>query len=649
MTYGSNGKKIYKTIDGGVSWINLTTAVLNDVRISDILHAYGTDGGIYLGTHRGVFYRNNVMSDWFPYSKGLPFSAETNRLKPFYKEGKLRNGCWGFGVWEIDLFESSRTLPKIMADKLRSACLRDTFYFDDYSVLHHANTQWMWNFEDVAYQSGMDTRTPKVVFKSPGLKKIKMQIDNPSGVFTDSLYVEVGSACEKDSLPGYALELDGVAAHAQIPALDVSTNNISFMAWVKSTSVQKNWAGILFSRDNSQAAGLSVLSNGELRYHWNSGGYNWSSQARLDQNEWTHVAMVVEPGSVTIYKNGTAYKHVTTVNEHTFVSPFAIGADLNGTDRYFNGQIDEVCFYDRALSQSEIREIMHLTRTHTQESGLKRYYQFNENEGLVLDRQGVSHVSLNATAQRLPSTAPVGPGRSQRLDIRSRGVYTFDKTGVEITTEDGGVFPNGELCLSRINYIPENNFDPNGNPTSPSYWILHNYGAQKSFSSFKSMKFDSIGFISNASPISDYALYKRNPNADTASWNFSSQASLLFPSSNGNVVFEPSRVQEEGQFLLTKSAHDTVIVSTTQKGSPSKEYFIMIYPNPSLGNQKCTLHSNIAQPVRFKLLDNNGRVLIRKTFSGHSEFELTDLPVGSYHCIFETDQKLSFLKLMVTK
>lgn len=88
LTYGSNGKKIYKTIDGGLSWINLTTSKLDNVTISDILHQLGTQGGVYLGTKRGVYYRNDLMTEWEAYSDGLPVSAETNRLKPFYRDGK---------------------------------------------------------------------------------------------------------------------------------------------------------------------------------------------------------------------------------------------------------------------------------------------------------------------------------------------------------------------------------------------------------------------------------------------------------------------------------------------------------------------------------------------------------------------------------
>lgn len=649
VTYGSNGRKIYKTTDGGASWINLTTAILNDVRISDVLHASGTDGGIYLGTNRGVFYRNNAMQDWQPFSTGLPLSAETNRLKPFYRDGKLRNGCWGFGVWETELFENSSVLPKIMADKLQSNCLRDTFYFDDHSVLHHAGVSWNWTVEDAAHAIGLDTRTPKIVFNSKGYKNVIMHIKSPTGIYTDSLTVFAGDACEMDSLPGNALFLDGSQGYAQVPSLDKSTNRLTMMAWVKSAGDQNNWAGILFCRSNSQAAGLSVLNNGDLRYHWNSGGYNWNSQARLMPNEWTHLALVAEPTGITIYKNGVAYRHNVSINEHSFVSPISIGADLNGGDRLFKGLIDEVCIYDRALTQNEIREIMHLTRTHSGDSGLIHYFQFNEDQGRILDRKGVSHASLNATAIRELSTVPVGPGYSHRLDIRGAGIYQFGNTNLNVETTDIGIFPNGELCVTRINFIPEMYFKPNNYPGSPSYWILHNYGSNSTFTPFKNIEFDKIGWVSANSPAADYLLFKRVPNADTSLWEFVNNASGINPSPNGSVNFENANVQTEAQFLVTKSWNDTLVVNNKQIQQDSRDPYVWIYPNPVPGHDQCFIKTNLTEELKLKLVDSHGRLIKSLSFLQQTELDLSELVPGNYFVIFETSRQMFLKQLFKTK
>jgi photosystem II stability/assembly factor-like uncharacterized protein len=46
--HASDGRKIYKSTDGGVCWTNLTTPALNGMRISDMTHQLGSNGGIYL-------------------------------------------------------------------------------------------------------------------------------------------------------------------------------------------------------------------------------------------------------------------------------------------------------------------------------------------------------------------------------------------------------------------------------------------------------------------------------------------------------------------------------------------------------------------------------------------------------------------------
>jgi photosystem II stability/assembly factor-like uncharacterized protein len=647
VSYGSNGKKVFHSQDGGKSWVNLTTALLDNVRISDILHAHGTNGGVYLGTNRGVYYRNATMADWIPYSTGLPLSAETNRLKPFYKEGKLRNGCWGFGVWETEMFEESAVQAKIMTDKLQSNCLKDTFYFDDHSVVRHANAEWSWSFDDANYIHGANTRSSQVVFRTTGRKLASLKITTPSGVYRDSLYVEVGDACEKDSLPGYALYLDGNGGYAQAPSLDRKTNAITMMAWVKSTAAQDDWAGILFTRGGGQAAGLSVLSNGDIRYHWNSGGYNWNSGANLEQNEWTHLAMVAEPGGITIYKNGRPYRHAITTNEHSFVSPLAIGADLNGGDRFFKGNIDEVCIYDRSLSQTEIRESMHLAKTHSGIPGLDRYYQFNESSGHVMDRQGISHATLNANAQRVLSTAPAGPGASQQWVINAAASYDFDSAGVKLTTANNATYPDGEVWITRINYIPEANFNPSGQPVVPSYWILRPYGANERFSSFSEMTFKEVGRINQGSVLSDYTLFRRAPNADTAVWVWIDTAMALNNGPESRILFGETHIQQECQLLITKSWNDTLVVGQHDFGDLRPNPYADLFPNPAEAGEPVFLRTNLEGEVSFSLYDHNGRRLRKLKFIALQALDLKNLPAGSYFGIFETRERLFCRSLII--
>ena len=99
--------------------------------------------------------------------------------------------------------------------------------------------------------------------------------------------------------------------------------------------------------------------------------------------------------------------------------------------RNYNGQIDEVCIWKRALTQDEIRDHRHLTKENLIEtdSDIIAYYQFNEEEGRILDKVGISHASLKGNALRVFSSAPLGGGTSDRQNIAEGGTYNFENTG----------------------------------------------------------------------------------------------------------------------------------------------------------------------------------------------------------------------------
>ncbi|HKV37136.1 MAG TPA: LamG domain-containing protein, partial [Pyrinomonadaceae bacterium] len=94
-----------------------------------------------------------------------------------------------------------------------------------------------------------------------------------------------------------------------------------------------------------------------------SPGWNWifTGPAVAPLNQWTHVAVVYESGIVKTYING--------VLTHTHNGTGAIG-DIDTTrnefriggrqvvSQHFQGRIDEVRVYNRAISASEITQLM---------------------------------------------------------------------------------------------------------------------------------------------------------------------------------------------------------------------------------------------------------------------------------------------------
>jgi photosystem II stability/assembly factor-like uncharacterized protein len=651
VTYGSNGKKIYKTIDGGQSWINLTTATLNNLRISNIMAQYGTDGGIYLGCNGVVFYRNNSMNDWAPYTTGFPVSAECNRLKPFYKTGKIRNGTWGFGVWEADLFEPSAVVVQPMASTLAAQCARDTIYFDDYSVLNHTNASWKWSFSPApAWSSNTDIRNPKVVFSTPGTYTATLTVN---GQYSKSLDIIIGDACRADTIPGSAVRIGGndVGDYVATPPLGLNTNNLTISVWIKPDGIQPEYSAI-FMHDGETAGFNFRPGDNSLGYHWPGGAWWWNSGLIAPSGEWSHVAMVVEPSGVTLYLNGRPSKHSFNVPTVNFDSGNRFGNYRGWGGRYVKGSMDEICVFDKALTQAEIRELMHLTKVPADQPNLISYYQFNETSGLALDRVGVRHGSLvGPTVKREKSTAPVGKGVSKRLNVATgKKRFTFDGTGLTLVFPAAGAYPNGEMVVSRLVVAPDTL--PNSLfQSSRGYWILQNYGSNANFVAPSEIWFSGIGAMPADLPASECKLWRRGPVAHGFNWqsldaadvlNEGPQASLGFTSNN--------QLKTAGQYWLELPgvvAAKPIFSEAPAFPMLSKAAVQRPYPNPVAEGGTLNLPVSGSGQHILRLFDAKGNQVRVFKFEENTTITLQGLSKGVYAYRLENEMEMRFGKLVV--
>jgi hypothetical protein len=108
ITYGGYNAtlKVKYSNDGGSTWNNITGSLPN-VPINCIVYDNnsGSNNGIYIGTDIGVFYRNNTLGDWIPFSNNLPV-VEVTDLEIHEAAGLLRAGTYGRGIWETTLYNN---------------------------------------------------------------------------------------------------------------------------------------------------------------------------------------------------------------------------------------------------------------------------------------------------------------------------------------------------------------------------------------------------------------------------------------------------------------------------------------------------------------------------------------------------------------
>ncbi len=162
---------------------------------------------------------------------------------------------------------------------------------------------------------------------------------------------------------GYSAGFNGTNANILIPPLNLNSNVLTITAWINPNGNQNAWSGIFFDREDSTANGLTFGTANELRYTWNNSAatYNWNSGLIPPPNQWSFVALVIQPTQAAIYMatNGILAGATNKVanSSQGFLGNSCIGQDTTSTTRYFNGSLDEVQFFNYALTPAQLNAL----------------------------------------------------------------------------------------------------------------------------------------------------------------------------------------------------------------------------------------------------------------------------------------------------
>ena len=88
------GEKVYESTDGGGTWTNISGNLPN-VPANTLVYQEGSTDGLYVGTDLGVYYTDNTLSNWQPFSQGLPRLAITELVKFFITRSVRQQHIWG--------------------------------------------------------------------------------------------------------------------------------------------------------------------------------------------------------------------------------------------------------------------------------------------------------------------------------------------------------------------------------------------------------------------------------------------------------------------------------------------------------------------------------------------------------------------------
>jgi hypothetical protein len=166
---------------------------------------------------------------------------------------------------------------------------------------------------------------------------------------------------------GQTFTFDGVNQLVTVPDAPSlnPTNALTLEGWVYLMAFSGNDAVVVAGKDDPYGARQYMLGLGTFSNFWSfrahigvPGGYQYFNGATpIQTGLWYHVAMTYDGAALRLYLNGQLDGSIAVTGPITTTSnPLLIGGHAGGPWN-FNGLVDELSLYNRALSQAEIQGI----------------------------------------------------------------------------------------------------------------------------------------------------------------------------------------------------------------------------------------------------------------------------------------------------
>ncbi|MHC4864923.1 MAG: LamG-like jellyroll fold domain-containing protein [Planctomycetota bacterium] len=162
-----------------------------------------------------------------------------------------------------------------------------------------------------------------------------------------------------------AYAFDGVDDYIDIQneaQFDFASGDFAIGAWIHPTSTQAAYAGIVSKWSSNSGSGWSLEYEGtteRMRLCIKDAGWACAvTDSAIPQDEWTHILGQVKGTTVEVYVNEVLQQTPDTLNGNRVTNDRTINIGREQDDyAAFNGNIDEVRLYSRALDASEIEEL----------------------------------------------------------------------------------------------------------------------------------------------------------------------------------------------------------------------------------------------------------------------------------------------------
>ncbi|MCA9388201.1 LamG domain-containing protein, partial [Candidatus Berkelbacteria bacterium] len=350
-----------------IHYVNIgSTSMSNSNRTSNVgLGIYYGESGDYFSPNGTENISNDLTGNMENNVSGGPF---TIRLEvdtaandyDYYRDGILRAAGQN---WVNS--GASMSQIRIATEKYSSAA----FTYDNLRIyLTVAASPTIASSSEESQIGTVESGYPSDNFSMSGNKGL-WHLDEASGTITDSSGLGNDGTLSGGSYGAAgrlatALDFNGTSDFVAVPdsaSLDI-TNNLTVSFWVYADTTPQLWDSpiIKTTDDDSWYDGFGMFyQGGQIRFWVDQYDTNVASAA-FSVGSWHHVVGTYDGTTVRVYVDGVegtpdSYTgSITPNNTSLFIGS---GADASGAGYYWDGKIDEVAVFDRAIDSSEVQAL----------------------------------------------------------------------------------------------------------------------------------------------------------------------------------------------------------------------------------------------------------------------------------------------------
>jgi len=450
--------------------------------------------------------------------------------------------------------------------------------------------------------------------------------------------------------PSNALEFDNVDDYVAVPNGTALLNGLaefSMCGWVYPENPDANWPNFdgYFGIKNENVCDFYVVQiNGtgiEARITTNTGTYTIDPPllSQVTINEWHHYALVYTGSELQLYLNGEFDGSVPANGTINFDNlEITLGMlDFGTQDFFLDGKLDEITFWDKALIDTEIQEYMCIGGDPASIPNLTAYYDFNEEEGLVLpDYFGTYDGNLTGmTGEEWIASEVCESGFDASFTvINSETSQPVENASIEVdglikTTNENGVviFSNYDVGIYDFIVTKTDYYDYNA-----SFEIIDEDIVVDVI--FDPILTYSISFTITEEPGS-IPVENTIVNLDGILQYTDAAGTTVFndylPGSYSYVILKDGYELETGVAEVINEDLSIEIILLINEIYNELIQNISIYPNPTDGLLNIITGVGISQAYQITICDLSGRVVSKTDMkAGVKQFDLSDLQKGMY-------------------